>query len=151
MTTRFSQYKFYLEEHPTCCGMFVVGNIERGITYNPWIAPTLFKTEKEACLDFEKEMVFNLIENVGVRESNHPTGGILLELSLVSRYNFSGLDVGRMSQAPELAKYLVKSGWEIKNVFINTNTGNEVTLYTRFVTPEELEAYKNWYSEDQDE
>lgn len=99
--------------------------------YNKEVKQTKFKNLKDLFQDFE----VNLLEKVAIAvegNSNYPGGGYLATASLIKESSYSG------QQLPELADYLLKSGWTLVNTFVNRNTGNTLNFYTRFLTEKEL-------------
>lgn len=139
-------FNMYPSEH--CCGVYQVGHFEQRESNNIWgPISTKFKSLEEVFIDFEEQLFNDLFDEI--REEGSATGGgYLLECSLVSKYTSN--EPQHQQQLPELADYLLQSGWEIKNVFINRNTGNEVTTYSRLIIEEEILAYKSYFMGEED-
>ena len=137
---------FDLEGMSNCCGMMTISNFHQEVEY-AWSRDTVevFKDHRIVFSRFEEDLFeafFDHIEN----DANYGGGGYLLACTLVEKYK----DLNEQ-QFPELAAYLLQSGWEIKNTWTNRNTGNICALYTRFLTDDEISAAEPEREEEEDE
>lgn len=74
--------------------------------------------------------------------------GQLGTITLITKYKEVNLE-----QDKELHQHLLATDWKAVNVFVNGNTGNEVTLFTKFFEvnyQEDCQAEDDWDDEEED-
>jgi hypothetical protein len=118
---KYRRKTFAVDTMPGCCGIGVVRNFcDEGATEYSYFGrggkknPLRFVTREEQAEACYAQLV-------------QDTHYAQLLISLVSFYRDDNT-----SQYPELEDVLQREGWTIYSVFINANTGNEVTLYGKY-------------------
>ena len=126
---------FYLEQSNHCCGIFEAGNFEaKGMAWGSRTPPPDF-TEEEVY----KKFIAQLQEDLGVQTSDggKHRGHYLVRASLLT----SGTsDYAQYQQL--VAKLLAEHKWKTELTFINSNTGNEVTCFSKKISSRALKKYR---------
>lgn len=131
--SKVGRIAFYIESDPHCCGLFGVGGFTFSVV-GRWYNGPEFNSKKEALEDFEKRLLTDLAE--ATDEHSHYDGGYLLKATVIDRQK-------------EIADWFDLTGWELKETFRNSNSGNNVYMYTRFVSKDELQPL--WGDDDDDD
>jgi hypothetical protein len=129
---------FYIDALPGCCGVGVIYNIKEEDEYKYTghygdgrrvRAKRRYFTKEEqaqACYD----RLVKVLENEDNFDHQYGSAGYNTYLiTLVSNYAEKGTD--DQGQFPELQDVLLANGWQINQVVVNPNHGNEITLFSK--------------------
>jgi hypothetical protein len=141
---KYRKVDFTVDQMPGCCGIGVVCEFQESgeWDYTGWRrkpAKSIFITKEEQA----EELYKRILEETWGSKARYGEGYSQLMISLVSNYADNRAN---KHQFPELEDLLIKEGWTIYSVFINSNHGNEVTLYGKYF-PERNKPY----DEDEDD
>lgn len=143
MGLKMKQIDFQFKGDDYCCGIYHVGDFyERGVNFfdpNRTIH-SVFSSEV-----FEEEMMTRLANETRDNYSKAKCGYIL-QASFVLKYSYKGGG----EQLPKLRKYMENSGWGLVTKFKNSNTGNTVGIYQRYIEQGELNMYQSYIEEKED-
>lgn len=128
-----------------CCGMYEVHNFNydfgvRNIFTGSVIEhPKVYETKQEVFNSLSQQIFTKLYKRTN-SDNNYKSGGYLLTAVLVTRDRFA-----KQALFPELAEYFEYSGWEEAARWCNKNTGNDLSLWTYFMSYDEYSINKRAY------
>lgn len=141
---QFKKLTFHICQLPGCCGIGIISSFdeEQGrYEYLDWRhdrfvkAKPKFATEEEQAQDAYDRLIADTWWTTRKDGSEDYDDYSCLMISLVSAYSSARPFPSKHPtgvQFPALQDILIREGWQINQVFINPNHGNEVTLFTKY-------------------
>jgi hypothetical protein len=159
----FKEKTFQLEQLPGCCGVGVISyfkdeeptyDYSRGWTPKRTAPRNKYETKEEQAEACYKKFIEQTWDEDDAYDDNAYS---YLMITLVSNYDkpMNGFKAGD-HQYPEMEEILLREGWNINQVFINPNHGNEVTVYSKYFPERDKllhdeDGDDNWGEDDEDE
>jgi hypothetical protein len=143
------QYPYTFNIEPTnCCGMFSVDHFRQdGSNPNYYWGSGLPRVvdpiPKEKVFEKFEQDLHDAIKRE-IEDDGHQSGGYMLQATFVR---------GKSPEFPELQEHMLNNGWELTSEWRNSNTGNMVGLFQKYVDFEEFreELKEEGYFDDDEE
>lgn len=113
---------FSLDQLPTCCGIGVFCGFSQTPRYSGFGSK---RKQEEPKFSTREEQAEDVIQRMNSRVGED--GYTTFIVSLVTRYEGST----EPTEWTVLAKMMEKYGWEAHHIFVNPNSGNEITMLSR--------------------
>lgn len=135
---QFSNINFELQSNRNCCGIIDVGSFYYSEGYWDWsrrkkVEAEKFETEKQQLEELTKRYKEELTNHI--TDGNNYKGSYLIQASIVSKYRVKHPD---QNLYETIGSWLQSMGFTSTRVFTNQNTGNEVTIYERLISYDEI-------------